>query len=185
LNKGKTDNSYIDIKRELREQIIKQLKYKKVLDCFCESEIWKDIKKDSYIGIDQKKTKDINLHGDNRKYLKELNLEQFNIIDLDAYGIPIKQLEIIFQNNTLQIGTIIFFTFIQSIFGKLPKQLLKIYGYTEQMIKKIPILFNRNGLEKFKYFLAINGIKEIYYIQIDNKTYGYFIVDKMEKKDYN
>lgn len=137
------------------------------------------------MGIDKKKTKSVNLHGNNKKYLKELNLKQFNIIDLDAYGVPVKQLEIIFKNETLQNGTIIFFTFIQSVFGKLPKQLLKIYGYTEQMIKKIPTLFNRNGLEKFKYFLAINDIKKIWYIQIDNKTYGYFKIDKTRKKEYN
>lgn len=183
MNRGKTDNSYIDIKIELRKDAIKQLQYKNVLDCFCgESTIWNNVEKDSYIGIDQKKTKKVNLHGDNRKYLKELNLKQFNIVDLDAYGIPVKQLDLIFQNNTLQTRTIIFFTFIQSVFGKLPRILLRQYGYTEQMIKKIPTLFNRKGFDIFKWYLAKNGIKKVSYIQIKNKVYGYFIVDKKGKK---
>lgn len=175
MSKAKTNNSYLDIKQSFRELNIKELKEKKVLDAFCgNSEIWKNINTDLYIGINKEKTKKVNLKGDNRKYLSIMNLENYNIIDLDAYGIPFDQLELVFKNKTLQSGTIIFFTFIQSIFGKMPIKLLKLYGYKSEMIKKIPTLFDKKGFEIFKWYLADRGINEVYYIQIDNKIYGMF-----------
>jgi hypothetical protein len=184
MSRGKINNSYLEIKQELRKAFINELQEKNVLDCFCgKSEIWRDIKTNSYIGIDKEKTNDINLHGDNKKWLKIIDLKQFNIIDLDSYGIPFKQLQIIFNNRTLQTGTLIFFTFIQSVFGKMPAALLKLYGYSKEMIKKIPTLFNRKGFEIFKWYLSTQGIKKIQYLKIDNKIYGMFRVDKERKND--
>lgn len=177
----KTNNSYLYIKQEFRKKNIRNLKYKNVLDAFCgNSEIWRDIKKDSYIGIDENLTDEINLKGDNKKYLGILDLSKFNIIDLDAYGIPFYQLELIFNNKTLKNNTIIFFTFIQSIFGLMPKKLLCLYGYTEKMIEKIPTLFNKRGFKIFKWYLALRGVRKIEYIKIDNKIYGMFSIDKNE-----
>lgn len=182
LNRVKTNNSFLFIKQEFRKEYIKNLKCKNVLDAYCgESEIWKIIKTDSYLGIDENLTNDINLKGDNRKYLGILDLSKFNIIDLDAYGIPFNQLKLIFENKTLKQGTIVFFTFIQSFFGIMPHSLLQLYGYRKKMIKKIPTLFFRKGFKIFKWYLATRGIKKIEYIKVKNKIYGMFEVDKKEK----
>ena len=109
LNKGKTNNSYLQLKQSLRAYYTSDLNEVNVLDCFCgKSEVWEGVPCTKYIGIDKEKTKKINYHGDNRKWLKVLDLSNFNVIDLDAYGIPYSQLEIIFSNKTLKKGTIIF-----------------------------------------------------------------------------
>lgn len=183
MNKGKTNNTYLKLKQYLRSYFTANLNEINVLDCFCgKSEVWQGIPYTKYIGIDKEKTEKINYHGDNRKWLEVLDLSKFNVIDLDSYGIPYSQLQIIFANKTLKKDTIIFFTFIQSGMGMMPKGLLCKCGYTKEMIKKIPTLFNRNGFHKFKEYLAGYGITEVSYIQIDRKVYGKFCIDTIKKK---
>lgn len=149
----KINNSYLQEKQQLRIDVIHNLERKNVLDAFAgDKSIWSEIDYDTYVGIDKVKTDKIDiLKGDNRKYLKSMDLSGFNIIDLDSYGIPFDQIELIYQNKTLQKKTYIFFTFIQlkNSFGALPLNLLIKIGYTKTMVKKIPTLFNRNGFNKF------------------------------------
>jgi hypothetical protein len=146
-----------------------------VLDCFAgRSRIWKEIKKKSskninVVGIDRI-SYGSTLRGDNVKYLKGMNLDKYDIIDLDAYGVPFRQLEVIFRKK---YRGILFVTFIQNIFGALPVRMLTKIGYTKNMIKKCPTLFNRNGIEKFKQYLAINDIKKVIIINKNNKKYIY------------
>ena len=171
----KTDNSYLNSKINLRVNHLPDQQSIKVLDCFAgRSRIWKEINKKSnkdinVVGIDRI-SYGSTLRGDNIKYLKGMNLNKYDIIDLDAYGVPFRQLEIVFQKK---YKGILFITFIQSIFGRLPVRMLEKIGYTRKMIKKCPTLFNRNGIEKFKQYLAINGIKKITIINKNNKKYLY------------
>jgi len=171
----KTDNSYLNSKINLRMNHLPDKQSIKVLDCFAgRSRIWKEIKKKSnkninVIGIDRI-SYGSTLKGDNIKYLKGMNLNKYDIIDLDAYGVPFRQLEIIFRKK---YKGILFITFIQSIFGSLPVKMLEKIGYTRKMIKKCPTIFNRNSIEKFKQYLAINGIKKIIIINKNNKKYLY------------
>jgi len=171
----KTDNSYLNSKINLRVNHLPDQQSIKVLDCFAgRSRIWKEIKKKSnkninVVGIDRI-SYGSTLKGDNVKYLKGMNLDKYDIIDLDAYGVPFKQLEIIFKKK---YKGILFVTFVQSIFGRLPVRMLTKIGYTKNMIRKCPTLFNRNGIEKFKQYLAINGIKKIIIINKNNKKYLY------------
>jgi len=171
----KTDNSYLNSKINLRVNHLPDQQSIKVLDCFAgRSRIWKEIKKKSnkninVVGIDRI-SYGSTLKGDNVKYLKGMNLDKYDIIDLDAYGVPFKQLEIIFKKK---YKGILFITFVQSIFGRLPVRMLTKIGYTKNMIRKCPTLFNRNGIEKFKQYLAINGIKKIIIINKNNKKYLY------------
>lgn len=97
-----------------------------------------------------------------------MDLSKYNIIDLDSYGIPFNQLEVIFSKRYTGI---IFITFVQSRQGALPQKFLLNLGYSLQMIQKIPTLFYRNGFDKFKEYLALNKITEIYYKEIINKYY--------------
>lgn len=171
----KTDNSYLNTKINLRMNHLPDQQSIKVLDCFAgRSKIWKKIKKESSkninaVGIDRI-SYGSTLKGDNVKYLKGMNLDKYDIIDLDAYGIPFRQLEVIFKKR---YKGILFITFIQSIFGRLPVRMLTKIGYTRNMIKKCPTLFNRNGIEKFKQYLAMNGIRKIVIINKNNKKYIY------------
>jgi len=171
----KTDNSYLNSKINLRMNHLPNKQSIKVLDCFAgRSRIWEEIKKKSSKNINTVGINRISygstLKGDNIKYLKGMNLDKYDIIDLDAYGVPFRQLEIVFRKK---YKGILFVTFVQSIFGRLPVRMLEKIGYTRKMIKKCPTIFNRNGIEKFKQYLAINGIKKIIIINKNNKKYLY------------
>ena len=63
-------------------------------------------------GIEVVKGKGKNLNADNIRVIKSLDLSQFNVIDCDSYGIPLKQIEELYENPTLQDGTIIIYTAI-------------------------------------------------------------------------
>lgn len=166
MNRGQTDNSYFENKVGLRLKHLPDQKDVLVLDCFHgKGLIWNTIKDRidknvSVLGIDKKKqdVKGAYLIGDNCKFLGSIELESFDVIDLDFYGIPYKQLEILFKRK---YSGIVFVTFIQSRFGRINKNLLKSLGYTSKMIGKCRSLFNKNGFEKFKQYLALMGIKRI------------------------
>jgi hypothetical protein len=170
----KTDNSYLSLKIKQRLNHLPEKENIKVLDCFSgKSKIWNEIKRKTnksidVISIDKIKYAN-NLRGDNVKYLKAMNLDKYDVIDLDAYGVPFKQLEIIFKK---EYKGAIFITFIQSMYGCLPIKMLRILGYTRSMIRKCPTLFNMNGIDKFGRYLATKGIKKIYRItKRGNKHY--------------
>jgi len=87
----KTDNSYLNTKINLRMNHLPDKKSIKVLDCFAgRSRIWEKIKRKSFkninvVGIDRI-SYGSTLKGDNVKYLKGMDLDKYDIIDLDAYG---------------------------------------------------------------------------------------------------
>lgn len=163
----RTDNSFFETKVKLRIDNLPAGACS-VLDCFGGTgRIWETIKKRkpdrkiNVLRIEQKKGQPgIYLCGDNRKFLGELDLARFNIIDLDAYGVPYEQLEIVFKRKITR-RTVVFVTFIQTLFGELPKGMLNALGFTRAMTKKCHALFNRNGIDKLKQYLALNGVREI------------------------
>ena len=108
------------------------------------------------------------LKGNNLKFLPSLDLSKFDIIDLDAYGSPFDQLEIIFNKK---YKGIIHCTFIQSMYGGMNKKLLNYLGYTDKMIDKIPSLFNKKGVDKFYNYLWLRGIKVVNCVQHKRKNY--------------
>lgn len=104
MNKGltKTDNSFLQDKIALRINNLPKQDKLKVLDCYAgDNIIWNNIKRIisnreiNILKIEQKSKSGIYLKGDNIKYLKTIKINEFDIIDLDAYGIPYKQLNII------------------------------------------------------------------------------------------
>ncbi len=167
----KKDNSYLNSKIKIRLSNTPINHRIKVLDCYAgKSILWKSIAKQRDIEltrIDKKKIAGA-LIGDNKKYLKSLKLDKYDIIDLDAYGIPYEQLKIIFENK---YKGIVFITFIQSVYGNINKRLLNDIGYTKTMLEKTQTLFTRNGVEKLKRWLGIKGVKSWQRISINNKNY--------------
>lgn len=111
------------------------------------------------------------LKGNSLKFLKTMDLSKFDLIDLDAYGTPIQELEVIFEKK---YKGVVHVTFIQSVLGKLPTKMLTDLGYTAEMITKCPTLFNKNGFEKLCKWLKTKGLNDILYIQLKRKSYLYF-----------
>ncbi len=177
MNKVQTDNSFLNDKVFLRLKSLPDINELHVLNAFGgDNLIWNKIKKLTnkkihVLCIDTKDKSHVQLKGDNIKYIAGMDLNKFDIIDLDAYGVPFKQLETIFKSGW---HGLIYFTFIQSGMGQLNISMLNYLGFTNVMINKCKSLFNINGFDKFKSYLSLKGISNIYYINYERKYYGYF-----------
>jgi len=176
--KTNNDLSLIEAKIQLRINSIEHIKDEiKVLELFGgEGILWNEVKKITgkkiiILGIDKNKYKRVQLQGDNLKFIDSLNLNEFDVIDADAWGSPFYQIDKIFSQN---YKGIVHCTFIQTMLGQLSKEMLLRLGYTENMLSKIKTLFNKNGIDKFKNYLALNGVKEIFIVSKKNKNYLYF-----------
>lgn len=180
-----TDNDLFHVKVNMRSDNLPNKKEISVLDCFSgDGIIWNAIKRThpdirfKILRIDQKQDKSgVYLEGNNLKFMKSINLSQFDIIDLDAYGSPFNQMELIFNSNS---KAILFGTFIQSMNGCLNKGLLSKIGYTPEMVKKIPSLFNKQGFDKFCNYLALNNIKTIFDYSFNRKHYFMFNLNQRQ-----
>ena len=187
MNSVQTDNSFLETKVKLRIDNLPAGECN-VLDCYAGTGlIWRTIKEKTkrqinVLGMDLKEYQGIYLQGDNLKFLASMDISRFNIIDLDAYGVPYEQLKIIFSRK-IQTETNVFVTFIQSVFGRLPYGMLQELGYSKSMIQKCPAIFFRNGFEKFKQYLAIRGIGQIKHYSHGEKHYLCFSIKKVAHKD--
>lgn len=178
MNKVQTDNSYLIEKIKLRIDALPRKKNIKVLAAYGgDNLIWNNIQNimpEKRIDVDLieiKKKSGVYMKGDNLKYLPSLDLKKYDVIDLDAYGIPYEQMEIIFKKNYTGIVIV---TYIQSVLGKLPNKFLEKIGYSRAMIRKCGSLFSKNGFDKVKKYLSKNKIKKIKYYKFDRKLYFYF-----------
>ena len=160
---AQTDNSFLADKVMLRVNNLPDKPDLKILDCYSGYGIvWRHVeqlsgKNPSVLGIEMRDT-GFNLPGSNLAYLGSMNLDFYDVIDLDAYGVPFEQVKTIFDRG---YKGIIFITFIQSVFGVLPTDLLVELGYTNEMIEKIPTMFYKSGWDKFKLYLAKRGIRKV------------------------
>lgn len=177
MKQHKTDNSFFNEKVFIRYKFLPEKDEINVLDLYAgKGKIWNKVKsmtlkKINIISID-KENKGNLFVGNNIKFIKNLNLDYFDIIDLDAYGIPFLQLEEIFKKG---YRNILFLTVIFSYLRRMNNKLLMKLGYSKNMINKIPSLICKNGFEKFKNYLALNNIKNIKYIDKQNKKYYIYI----------
>lgn len=174
-----TDNDGLEKKVWLRKLAIKDLDYVSVLDLFAgDNLIWSHIKTDRYYGVEQEKGKGKNLCLDNRKIIPVLDLSKFNVIDCDAYGVPYEQIEMLFENPTLQKGTIVIFTCITGVLNQVCNRARQDYGIYE-MYKHTRVLFNRYSAEMFFSMLYNHGIKDVVMYETKKnmkKRYGFFTV---------
>ena len=175
LSKVQTDHSYFHAKKQLRLHFLPRKKRLRILDCFAgQQKLWnaiQDERPNIKFDIDriEKRTMDgIYMRGDTRKYLPTIDLTKYDIIDLASYGQPIDQLAMILQRSK---GRHIFITFIQSDMGQLSYRMLKELGYTYGMIQKCPLLFSKDGHQKFFQWLALHSIDKVNYILKKNKLY--------------
>lgn len=173
----KTDNSYLADKVGLRINHLPKRGVVTVLDCFAVTgRIWRAVKRRtnreiSILAMD-KRPIGFHLPGDNIAWLSGLDLDKFNVIDMDAYGIPYDQLKIIFDRK---YRGIVFVTFIQSIWGRMPKGMMMEIGFTEAVLDKAPALCNHRGWEYFQEWLSKKGVQTIYHRSHARKHYLCFM----------
>lgn len=173
----KTDNHYTGDKVALRinHSPWNHEKTINILDCFGgRGVIWRAVQRKSgnlinRTAIDKRNDIiDFHLHGENSKVLLGLNLSQYDVIDLDAYGIPVEQIDILVDKKFK--GTV-FVTAIQTMHGMLPRKMLDDLGFPENISTKCPTLVGRRGWEYFKQWLALKGVSEVIHRSKQRKHY--------------
>ncbi len=174
----KTNNSFLADKVALRSRNIPAGPVR-VLDCFAGSGlIWAAVKRKTgrnitVLPIDKLGYGGFYLPGDNSTFLAGLDLRKFDVIDLDSYGVPFEQLDIIHKRGFT--GTL-FVTFIQTSYGAITNGLLESVGFTENQIVKAPSLFAKRGWKYFLELLALWGVTEIRHRSHARKHYLAFKV---------
>ena len=162
----KTDNSYLADKVALRLAHLPDKKTVRVLDCFAgKGVIWQAVRKLApgrdirVLPIEVKPQEEdvlFYLPGDNTRFLETLDLGRFDVIDLDAYGVPYDQLRTIFRRG---YKGVIFVTLVHTKIGTLPHPLLRELGLTSEMINKCPALVASKNWTWFLQYLALHGIR--------------------------
>ncbi|OAV75932.1 hypothetical protein Barb7_00417 [Bacteroidales bacterium Barb7] len=179
----KTDNSHLVEKIRLRFDTLALINKDEilVLECFAgDGIIWEHVRQFSnksirILRIDAKPDKKgVYLKGDNLKFLNDMDLSMFDIIDLDAYGSPYKQLEHVFKST---FRGYVHCTYRQVGMGMIDHGMLKSIGYTGSMIKKIPTLFSSNPIEKMKQYLSVRNISSVTGYFFPRKNYFYFKIN--------
>ena len=172
------DNSHLDAKVMLRVNHLPKGPCK-VLDAYGgHGVVWQEVsakskRADIYrVGIDKEKRAGC-VRGDNRKWLRGMMLSLFDVIDLDAYGIPFSQVEILFNRK---FKGVVFFTFIQSSLGSIPSALIRVSGISHKAQRMCPTLFGQIGWQLWLDWLANNGVKRVYHMSTGRKHYGCFIL---------
>ncbi len=176
---AKTDNDNLSQKLAIRLFAMNQIAINpsrpvKILDCFAgDGVLWHHIQKEStqaieHIGIDSLSKLGSRYLGDNRRYLRQLPLDEYDLIDLDAYGVPYEQFRILADR---QYRGIVVGTFIQCVYGGLPYAMLEEIGYSKRMVKKITKLFFRDGWKKWVTFLGVLGYERVFVFHCANKHY--------------
>lgn len=181
----KTDNSHLEDKVNLRINHLPPGDLR-VLDCYSgKGTIWRTIKKRTgrnikTLPIDVRKDIGFHLAGDNLDFLTTLDLSRFDVIDLDAYGVPYAQLKILFER---QFGGMVFVTMIYAHMGQLPHGMLEEIGFTKEMIKKSPTLFCIHGWDYFKQWLAMNGVKDIFFYELADNYFKHYLCFRTGARD--
>jgi hypothetical protein len=175
----KTDNDNLSKKLAIRLFAIDKLGKSNietihVLDCFAgDGLLWHYLKKETglsivHVGIDSLPKRGACYLGDNRRYLLQLPIDDYDLIDLDAYGVPYDQMKILAGRN---YRGIVVGTFIQCVYGGLPYAMLEDIGYSKRMVKKITKLFFNNGWDRWMAFLKICGYEDVFVFHCVNKHY--------------
>lgn len=181
--KKKTDNAFLMDKVMLRVNHLPEGDIR-VLDCFSgKGLIWTAVKQVSgrnivTLPIDKRSDKDdFHLPGDNLDYLETIDLSKYNVVDLDAYGVPFDQIRTLFEKR---YKGRVFVTAISQHMSYPPFALLEEIGFTRQQIDKVPTLFARRGWSYLLQYLAKHGIARIHHRSKDTgRMYKHYFTFEM------
>lgn len=162
-----TDNSRFYEKVKLRLKAIAEIPKDEVsiLECYAgKGLLYAEVKKHTskklhIVSIEKEKGKNpFALCGDNLKFLPTLDLEKFDIIDLDAYGIPSEQIKIIADRGWH--GGLVATCITQRLgWGRCPNILLKKINAVK-IARKVPTLFAPYLFQLFEHFLFSFGVRQ-------------------------
>lgn len=180
----KTDNHF------LADKIMMRIKHSswpkngrklKVLDCFGgKGVVWGNVEKISGMMVDRiaiDKRIDImqfHIHGENSRILTEIDLSEFDVIDLDAYGIPADQIDIVIASG---FKGVVFVTAIQTMNGVLPHKIIDDLKFPKSIKESAQSLVARRGWEYLKEWLFLKGVTEIIHRSKNRKHYFCFKVN--------
>ena len=105
----KTDNANIEKKADIRKSLVNDIATSRVLEVYCGSGVMHDMlwhEAMDYVGIDKLKFFDSRktICGDAEKALSLIDVNDFNVFDIDAYGSPYEVLDAITRKYTLSGG---------------------------------------------------------------------------------
>lgn len=181
-----TDNSNRSAKKNLRRYATRCLSTLRVLDCYAgNGAMWANVSKELYLGIEKQRGKGSATNGivnaDNLKMIPNMDLSAYNVIDLDAYGVPYDQMRLIFENKTLQHGTVVIYTAIRNGMSGVNANALENLGLSK-MYKKCPSLFKPMYMDCFYELLRSKGVSKVHEIDQSTKKkgsyekhYGFFV----------
>jgi len=178
---AKTDNSKLEEKLIIRREVIDKIGKPEinVIELYAGKSVMWSILRDEYQGrvkinllsIEKEKGKNPRaFQGDNMKFIGGIDLSRFDIVDVDAYGIPSAQLLAIRRQRYK--GWVIV-TAIQSMFGALPKDVLLANGMTKAMLQKVSAIFSHGGFQYIKNFMYTLGCRSIRGFFDERKYYFY------------
>ena len=148
----KADNSHSGAKIALRLALVDGLKQKnlRVLDAYSGTGfLWKQVRaarpdvEFAMTNIEKKKNGRLDaIHGDNVRIMPSLPLGEFDIIDLDAYGIPTEQLALV-AAAAPHVPVLV--TCISASVGTVPYAMLEAAGIPSQWERDVVQVFKNIG----------------------------------------
>lgn len=173
----------------IRLQATERINDIRVLDCFhAKGELWNKIREyrnvNDFLGIEKNKklkSTDRVIYDNNIKVLREINIDNYNIIDLDAYGNPFEQMNIVFER--CKKPKIIIYTFISFGISGIPKEI----NVFKECSLKCKTILNSYLEDMFENYLYKNGVSEYFEIKknelsMTNKRYGFFYYNPLQKR---
>lgn len=184
---NKKTSSNINDKIAIRREAVKGLKEIKVLDCFhAKGELWNRMTSyrtiNDLLGIEKNKhLKSVNkvVYGNNLQVMSKIDIDHYNVIDLDAYGSPLEQMEIVFKRA--KKPKIVIYTFCFSGLSGIPN----IMVVDKRITERCKTILNSYFDDMFSYYLHRHGVKEykeiVYVSRGMRKHYGYFYYNPIDK----
>jgi hypothetical protein len=99
---------------------------------------------------------------DNVRVMRSLQLADYDVIDLDGYGFPYRQLSEVFRQRPT--GAVVHVTcpMEQAGLTSLPYGMMESLGYTRAMLAKCRTLCLRGQWGKVKQWLAFQGVTRLF-----------------------
>ena len=149
FNGVKTNNAKTNAKTEIRLSVLSEIENPKVLEVFCGAgEMYKNVwhNSEKYTGIDKVKYFDERhtICGDAEKAVRLIDVNDYNIFDIDAYGSPYEILDYIvskIDQENKKIGFVITDGVNMDLkLGRVCKGLRRFIGYDFHIAKRANVL---------------------------------------------
>jgi hypothetical protein len=159
----------------LRLKAIEGIETPTVLDAFsANGDLWNAIRSISdktfrVVRIEKNKgMKGFYLQGDNLKWMAGMDLNKFNVIDLDAFGNCYHQLQ---EMKRQKYSGVVICTWITSVMSPTNSEVMNEIGITDDILKACPSICAELSREAiFSYIKNVIGVYEIYEVIQEEKN---------------